>query len=210
MQTQVSDTGRRKSLLLVVFAGALLLGGFFLVRNMASAQNSSLLQLSDLPEGFAVVEDRYVASPDKDDGGGHPLTADALHDFADEDQQRLSAYEKWQSFGALHPDVGLVFNFVYDYASESEAIWAAQTLQAYWERYGSTPMDIALETELAANSLRGRQYFVTSADGDEVCHWFFGHRGKTLVIFWVHGVDANRANHVAESYRAALVKLGNK
>lgn len=207
MHTRVSNSGKCKWLHVVVLLGVLLLGGLFLVRNLASAQDRPpSLQLSDLPQGFiAVFEDRYVPGLSKGEDVGHPLTADNLHGFAYEDQKRLFAYTERQSFGALHPGVALVNSFTYDYTSESEAMWVAKTLYADWEGKGAISIDVAPEAELAAVDLHGK-HFVARGDG-EICYWFFGHRGKTLIIFLSYGFDEN---DVAENYHAAFVKLGNK
>jgi hypothetical protein len=202
MDTQVSTSSSRRLWLLSSFLGMLVLGSLVLV-GVIFAQDQSLLQLDDLPEGFVAVEDRYVGNRAKDTDRGHPLTVDNLHDFADEDQQRLFAYENRQSFGALHPDIGLAMDFTYEYASERDAAWAAETLQAYWQSKGSTLTDFAPDSEPGVSALVGKT-FVNHAEDDEVCHWFFGHQDSTLVIFWVHGFDAAR---VAETHHNTLRKL---
>ncbi len=206
MQTRPSDTNKGKRLAYIVFSGVLLIAGFILVRSSTSAQDHSLLQLSDLPKGFVAVDNRYVVGQDTNADYGHLLTPGNLHDFTQEDQQRLSAYTGWQSFGALSPDIGLAMNFVYDYADEAEASWAVDTLRAYFESQAAAPQDIVSHVLSPTSTLRGRGYLVSAEDG-ETCDWFIGYRGNTLILFWVHGYDASR---VVETYQATLAELGDK
>jgi hypothetical protein len=206
MRTQISNSSKRKWLY-TVLVSILLFGGLFGILSMASAQEvPPSLQLSDLPHDFiAILDDTYVPGLSKGEDVGHPLTADNLYSFTYEELERLLAYTERQSFGALHPGVVLVNSFTYNYASESEAMWAAKTLYSDWESKGVVPIDVTSDAELARLELHGRHFIARG--NDEITYWFFGHRGKTLIIFLSYGLDEK---DVGENYHTALVKLSNK
>ena len=200
----------RKWFTLLTLVGLLIIGGFLLMSRTTSAQEGGILQLSDLPEGFTIVfEDKYVAAANKEEDRGHPLTAVNLYDFSSADQQQIFAYTSRQSFGALQPDVGvLVASFSYEYTTEAQAEQAAQILQQYILQINETAARVESPGKVSPDTrgLRG-QGLKVKGEEDEDIYWFYGCRGKTLVLLLFDGLDSTATS---SAYQDTMAKLLNK
>ena len=211
MSIQTKNARERKWFLLLALVGLLVIGGFLLVSRTTSAQEGWILQLSDLPEGTKIVfVDEYIEAADgADDDISHPLNSTAILQFPSTDQQALSSYKSRRNFGVMQPDVGvLVGNFSYEYSTEAQAEQAAQILLQDIPQRVETAVLIESPGKVSPDTggLQG-QGFKIKGEEDEDIYWFYGRRGKTLVLLLFDGLDSTATS---SAYQDTMAKLLNK
>lgn len=212
MFSKITHTSRPKWLIGVVLM-AVVVGSLFLIRFQSFAQEPELLQLSDLPDGFMTFsEAQDLAKGDKYEDKGHIIdTANQeLRGYSPEQRRVLSAYHSRRSFGAVGETSGnvvVVMHYVYDYASPDEAAAAVEILQNDFGQITTPHPEISVEASSSARDLRGMRFESHVGPDGNVCHWFVGQRGNTLVIFFADGFDVDT---VASTYQTVLKKLSDK
>lgn len=211
MFSKIRHTSRRKWLAGVVLM-AVMVGSFSLIRFQSFAQEPDLLQLSDLPDGFVTFsEAQDLAKGDKYEDKGHIIdTANQeLRGYSPEQRRVLSAYHSRQSFGAVGEASGnvvVVMHYVYDYVSPEEAAAAVEILQNDFGQITKPQQEISAEASSNASGLRGTRFESYVGPDGNVCHWFVGQRGNTLVIFFADGFDAEA---VSSTYQMVWEKLSD-
>lgn len=192
---------------------AIVVGVFFLSRFPGFAQTPQLLQLSDLPERSVIFSEAEIyARGDQYEDEGHIIDSAnlKLRGYTPEQQRQLSAYHSRQSLGAASEVLGNgvnVMQFVYDYASPTEAAAAVEILQNDFGQTVVPQPEILSESLTEEQSLRGARFEFTEGPEKSSSYLFIGQRDHTMVVFFVDGFDVDA---VSETYHLVLEKLADK
>jgi hypothetical protein len=191
----------------MVLTGLLLslVGGAFATGNPIFAQEDHLLRLRDLPVG-AIDPRTETYTPEQP---YHPINRYAVSSFPNlpEDEEKvLFSYQEVRSFSAfLQREKAVVAHYIYAYETAETAGAAADILR---KRGFSDRQDIKIlnAERLQERALRGHAVTIEDREGTPI-YWCIGHKGKTLTLLMVDGLEKSAVDSVAD---AVMEKLFEK
>ncbi len=184
---------------LYIVAPILALGLPALLHTVSAGQaDPGILRPEDLPADAVVLIDDPSASSKIEHPLSSGLTSSLRTQFSSEEQSLLLRHKSMRSFAAILPAQGIVvFNFVYQYATATEAEQAAKVLQS--DINGAATLFQVKDFDFKeAKGLQGRGFLLQGNAGDSV-YWFVGSRGQHLVLLMVNGMERSSVSSVFES-----------
>lgn len=193
----------KKRVTYVVLTGLFLglVGGVLATGHTIFAQEDHLLRLRDLPAG-AIDPRTETYTPEQP---YHPINnheLSTLRHLPEDEQKVLFSYQAVRSFSAfLQREKAVVAHYIYAYESAETAGAAADILR----KRGFSGQDIKIlnAERLQERALRGHAVTIEDGEGTPI-YWCIGHRGKTLTLLMVDGLEKSAVDSVADSVMEKL------
>ena len=191
-------------ILAIVVVGSIVLSGTVIHADNLAPQS---LHLNDLPENSQLRHEGYVDI----DSISHPLgleeTANGQLETPPQERQHLYEYKAAYDLSALvHSPTVFVANYLYQYASSSQAERAAKTLS---DEISGEAEVVSIETYQGSDrNFHAEAFAVTGDEGDSV-YWLIGTKGDILCLLMANGMEKSTVCQVFEQAVRQLLERQN-